>query len=107
MENNNQSKESTNTKTLSTIKSIVLFAVGIWYFYGGGVEREVASDEIEQYEMCLRNNDLIGASAHAGVVSAAYLQAGDEENYRKWKNLEDDAMKKATNMEMEKYDIDY
>ena len=76
----------------------------VWYFYGGGVERDVANDEIKQYEMCIRNNDFIGASAHAGIVSAAYQQAGDEGNYRKWNTLSDEAMEKATNIEMEKYE---
>ena len=104
MENNNQSQNSTNTKIISTIISIIVLIVGIWYFYGGGVERGVASDEIKQYEMCMRNNDYIGASAHAGIVSAAYQQAGDEGNYRKWKTLSDEAMEKATNIEMKKYE---
>jgi|GEM_PF-1412803 len=104
MENNNQSQNPENTKTISTIISIILIVIGIWYFYGGGVERSVASDEIKQYEMCIRNNDYIGASVHAGVVSAAFQQAGDEENYRKWNTLHDEAMQKATNIEMEKYE---
>ena len=33
--------------------------------------------------MCVRNNDFIGASAHAGIVSAAFQQAGDEGGYSK------------------------
>lgn len=101
METNNQN--SNNTKIISAIITILILVVGIWYFFGGGVERGVASDEIKQYDMCIRNNDYIGASAHAGIVSAAYQQAGDEGNYRKWKILADEAMEKATNIEMEKY----
>jgi preprotein translocase subunit SecF len=103
MENNNQSQNPTNTKTISMIISIIVIAISIWYFYGGGVERGIATDEIKQYEMCIRNNDFIGASAHAGIASAAFQQAGDEDGYRKWKSLADDAMEKATNIEMDKY----
>jgi len=104
MENSNQSQNPVNTKTISMIISIIVIVISIWYFYGGGVEREVASDEIKQYEMCMRNNDYINASVHAGIVSAAYQQAGDEGNYRKWNTLSDEAMEKVTNIEMEKYE---
>ena len=103
METTNNEQNSSNKKLITTIISVVSVVIMVWYFYGGGVERGVAYDEIKQYEMCIRNNDLIGASAHAGIVSAAFQQAGDEDGYRKWKSLADDAMEKATKMEMDKY----
>jgi hypothetical protein len=103
MEKTNNEQKPSNQKLITTIISIVVVIIMVWYFYGGGVERGVANDEIKQYEMCIRNNDFIGASAHAGIVSAAFQQAGDEGGYRKWKSLADDAMEKATNIEMDKY----
>ena len=103
MEKTNNEQKPSNQKLITTIISIVVVIIMVWYFYGGGVERGVANDEIKQYEMCIRNNDFIGASVHAGTVSAAFQQAGDEGGYRKWKSLADDAMEKATNIEMDKY----
>ena len=103
METTNNEQKPSNQKLITTIISIVAVIIMVWYFYGGGVEQGVANDEIKQYEMCIRNNDLLGASAHAGIASAAFQQAGDEDGYRKWKSLADDAMEKATKMEMDKY----
>ena len=103
MSSSEQDKTNSNSKIFSSIISGILLVVGAWYFFGGGVEAEVANDEIEQYEMCMRNNDYIGASVHAGVASAAYLEAGDEENYKKWNDLSEAAMAKATSEDMEDY----
>lgn len=80
---NNITKKADQAIIITTIISIVVVIIKVWYFYGGGVERGVANDEIKQYEMCVRNNDFIGASAHAGIVSAAFQQAGDEGGYSK------------------------
>ena len=101
MEKVNQT--SGNTKMIAIIFPILAFVGTILYFNGGGVERGVASGEIKQYEMCLRNNDYIGASTHAGIASAAFKQAGDENSYRKWKNIADENMEKYTKSEMSKY----
>ncbi len=54
--------------------------------------RMVAEDFAEQYEMARRNlgsdqNAHIELSVKAGIVAEAFLQAGDEVNYRKWKAI--------------------
>jgi hypothetical protein len=92
--------EKNKNQPLTVVISIVVILIVIWFYFGGGIEKQVASDEIKQYEMCLRNNDLIGACAHAGIISAVYQQAGDESGYRKWKSIEDNLMKQETDKSM-------
>ena len=49
---------------------------------------KVARDSIEKYEMVKRQGSAIDACVHAGIVSAAYLQAKDETKYSEWKAIE-------------------
>jgi hypothetical protein len=93
----------------SGIQAIVGLVVGIGillYFFGGGLERDaekemnrieqqVAADSVRQYEIAKRNGKAMDAYVHAGLVAAAYLQAEDEANYRKWKSIETQEAKKA------------
>ena len=67
----------------------VIFTIGLlWYFFGGGLQNSVAKDFEKQYEMSVRNGSAIDVCVHAGLVSAAYLQAHDESNYKRWKQTE-------------------
>ncbi|MGA7949496.1 MAG: hypothetical protein WCA45_04955 [Thiobacillaceae bacterium] len=53
------------------------------------IANQVADDAVEQYDMAKRNGaTLVDMCVHAGFVSAAYLQAKDESNYRVWKSME-------------------
>lgn len=52
------------------------------------IERSVANDAVKQYEMAARHGDEIEMYTHAGMCAQAFLQIGDEANYRKWKNIE-------------------
>ncbi|MGB5819839.1 MAG: hypothetical protein WBG90_10175 [Saonia sp.] len=79
----------------------VIFLITITgYFFGGGLENQVenemnkievkvAEDAIKQYEIAKRNGYAIDAYVQAGLVAASFLQADDEENYRKWKQIEE------------------
>lgn len=79
----------------------VVVAVGVgWYFLGGGLEKQaakdlqgihnqVAADSVKQYEIAKRNGSAMDVCVQAGFVTAAYLQAKDESNYRIWKITED------------------
>jgi hypothetical protein len=97
MENEKKVDNTTqSTKTITSIITVIAIGIGIWYFYGGGVESEVASDEIKQYEISVKNNDHVNASVHAGVAAQAYLQAGDEANYKKWQKIADQEQEKIT-----------
>jgi len=97
-------EKSSSSKIISGLVTLVIVAVGVWSC-GGGLEKTLAADEIKQYEMCMRNNDFVGASVQAGLISMLYQEAGDEEGYRKWKAIEDDLDKKEedrSNKEFEK-----
>jgi len=59
------------------------------------IEKKVCSDAIEQYEIAVRQGDKIQIAVQAGFVSAAMLQAKDEEGYREWKAVQDRAEKAA------------
>jgi hypothetical protein len=52
------------------------------------VENQVASDAEKQYDIAKKNGSAIDAYTQAGIVTAAYLQAQDSINYRKWKKIE-------------------
>ena len=65
------------------------------FFFGGGIEGQVANDCIKQYELAVRSGDKMSAYTQASLVTAAFLQADDEENYFKWKAIEKDWAKKV------------
>lgn len=78
----------------------------IWWLAGGGldgaaerqvkkIEDQVATDAVAQYEIAKRQGDLMQTCVHAGMVSAAYLQAKDEANYQAWKKTEKAICRKA------------
>lgn len=52
------------------------------------IENQVAADAVKQYEIAKRNGSAIDAFSAASMVCAAYLQAKDEANYKKWKEIE-------------------
>ncbi|OPX99890.1 MAG: hypothetical protein A4E58_00202 [Syntrophorhabdus sp. PtaB.Bin006] len=54
----------------------------------GKSEQQVAVDAQKQYEIAKRNGTAMEACVHAGLVAAAYLQAKDEPNYQRWKQVE-------------------
>jgi hypothetical protein len=79
--------------------SLILFVLWLWYLWGGGLERQattsmqgienkVAADAVEQYWIAFRQGDKMQICVQAGLVSAAFLQAKDESNYRVWKDTE-------------------
>lgn len=89
-------------KKVSPAKAIIGLAVAIgiiWYLFGGGLEKQagtdlqviqnqVADDSVKQYQIAKRNGSPIDACVQAGLVTAAYLQAKDEPNYQRWKEVE-------------------
>lgn len=93
-------------KNFKMIASLLCF-VGLAYFiFGGGVEKQaakqmetienqVALDTEKQYEIAKSSGNAIDCYVQAGMVAAAYLQANDEENYKKWKAIENEEAKNA------------
>ena len=86
-------------KGLKIVIVVVVFLVLMGYLFGGGVEKQaqnelekienqVALDAEKQYEIAKKNGSTMDAYVQAGMVAASYLQANDEENYKKWKDIE-------------------
>ena len=104
MESNTQDQKS--KISLKSIVVLIVFAITIWYFFGGGLEKQadrnmqtienkVALDAEKQYQIAKNNGSAMDAYVQAGMVAASYLQAKDETNYKKWKGIEADEAKSA------------
>ncbi|MEO8120735.1 MAG: hypothetical protein ABI606_15625 [Rhodoferax sp.] len=89
-----------------TIGYIALAGVMLWYFAGGGADKQVAldmqkivdqvaTDSANQYQIAKRQGDPIQTCVQASMVSAAYLQANDESNYQRWKSTESEDCERA------------
>ncbi|MBT3278392.1 MAG: hypothetical protein HN370_03355 [Phycisphaerales bacterium] len=90
----NQNKSSPE-KIISGVITVILVVGALWFFWGGGVEQQVASDMIKQYDIAKKNGTAIDAYVQASMVAAAFLQAEDETNYIKWKQIEKQEAKRA------------
>ena len=88
-----------HASSAGAVIAVLLVALWGWYYFGGGLERQadqtmrdiqnkVAVDAVAQYGIAQRNGSAMDVCVQAGLVTAAYLQAQDEANYRKWKQTE-------------------
>ena len=82
--------------------TIVALAGAVWFFGGGAqqqvekqaadglvkIHNQVAQDAVAQFDIAKRSGDGMQSCVHAGMVSAAFLQAKDEASYRKWQTIE-------------------
>lgn len=97
-----------NDTHLSGAQVIYLIFGGlmVWWFAGGGldkqaahemqkIENQVATDAVDRYQIAKREGNAIQVCVQAGFVSAAYLQAKDEANYRQWKETESNDCQRA------------
>lgn len=101
--------ETTEKKKTSKTKVILMVIGGIaiiWFLFDGGleqqaasnmqkIENQVAADFEKQYDIAKKNGTAMDAYSAAMMVSAAYLQANDEPNYKKWKEIEKQEAKAA------------
>lgn len=61
-----------------------------------GIEQHVAEEAIKEYNIVKENSGSdIDLSVRAALVAEAYLQAKDNENYKKWKAIEKEHSKSA------------
>lgn len=105
-----QRRKPSNTAVI--VAAVLAFAiVGLFAFaalsFISGVKRAASVPQpsiverwIAGYEIAVRNNHHTDASALAGLISASYLQANDEENYRKWKDLSGEELAESMNQQM-------
>jgi hypothetical protein len=104
----NEQKDSKSKKNevANALVALILVAGGALYFFGGGweqatdktladINQKVASDAVSQYQIAKRNGTTMDACVHAGFVSAAYLQAKNEAEYKRWKKIEGDDCRAA------------
>ena len=74
---------------MQAVFGVVIFLAAMWYFFGyQGLEKQVANDAVKEYNMAVRSGTKADICVHAMMVSAAYSQANDEKNYKKWKKIE-------------------
>jgi hypothetical protein len=77
-----------------------------WYFFDAGVEKQAANDMpriesqavkdmVREYGIANRTGNPVDVCVHAGLVSAAALQAKDSEVYEHWKRIESDDCARA------------
>jgi len=59
------------------------------------INSKVAEDAVKQYEMVKKTGTPAEIYVHASMVTAAYLQAKDDANYKKWHEIQLKAAKKA------------
>lgn len=92
-------------KGFKIIFGTIVIVIFLGYFFGGGLEKQaqkemdkienqVALDAEKQYEIAKKNGSDMDAYVQSGMVAAAYLQAEDENNYKKWKEIENELAKK-------------
>lgn len=97
-----QKKKTSVLKVVITLVGVLLI---VWYFFGGGlegqvkndiqkIENQVAADAEKQYEIAKNSGSDMDAYVQAGMVKAAYLQANDQVNYKKWVEIEKEHGKK-------------
>lgn len=99
-------KKAAHLSAGQIIVVLLLAGIGLWFFAGGGLEQQaqndmkkiqdqVAVDAVAQYNIAKSQGDKIQICVQAGFVSAAYLQAKDEHNYNKWKDIQKEDCSKA------------
>ncbi len=92
-------RDNSTANPVAVIVGLLIAGGTVWFYLGGGFERQVqsnlndvhrvvAEDAEKQYLIAQRSGTALDAYVHAGLVAAAYLQAKDEPNYKKWKAIE-------------------
>lgn len=95
-----QSEQKQGSSAVSALGTLIVMAVGGWYYLGGGLEQhaaremdkievQVANDAVKQYEIAKRSGSAMDACSAAGMMAAAYLQAQDEAGYQRAQALKD------------------
>lgn len=98
-DNEGESNEGGSSSLAKGVLALLIMGAGGWYLFGGGldqqaaneldkIEDQVAADSVRQYNLAKQAGDAIEVCVQAGMVSSAYLQAEDQANYLKWKDIE-------------------
>ena len=76
-------KEATNETHKNHPETEPMFSVPMDDIY-----KKIIYDAIQEYDIAKRQGDKMQIACQAGLVCAAYLQAHDEKNYIKWKEIQ-------------------
>ena len=87
------------SKAIGGLISLGVLVYLAYMFFGGGLQKEtnktmgdihqkVVSDSVSQYNITKQSGTPVDQCVHAGLVAASYLQAQDQANYAKWKQIE-------------------
>ena len=90
---------SPGVNAASALITLLLVGGVAWYFFGGGLERQaatdlqnisdkVAQDAVDQYNIAARSGSAMDRCVQAGMVAAAFLQAKNNPAYSEWKVTE-------------------
>lgn len=85
----------TRSNIVASVVSIFIVIWLLWSFFGGGIQKKVAFDMTQQYNIAKKGDDAIQTCVQAGIVAASYLQARDELKYQEWKEIERNDCRKA------------
>jgi hypothetical protein len=92
-------KKPPQQASLGAVVAVLVIGALAWFFFGGGLEKmtgdemgkiesQVAEDAAKQYEIAKRNGTAMDRCVHAGLTAAAYIQAKNETEYARWKQVE-------------------
>lgn len=83
---------------MQVLGGLALAAAAIWWMAnrdaGTGlpaavsISGQVARDAVKEYEIAKRGNDPATVCAQASIVTAAYLQANMEAEFKRWQEIE-------------------
>ena len=77
------------------MKKLIYLILILFFSCMSHIEKQVIEDTIKQYEIAKKGGDPMEIYVHASMVVEACLQAKDEVNYKKWKEIEREDAKKA------------
>jgi hypothetical protein len=97
-QNEHQTPVKPQMSTGRALWTLFLFAAGLFWAFGGStwwINRQVSSQMEDEYKMAVKDGSPMDICVHAGLVSAGYLQSGDQEKYREAKSTERSACRAA------------
>lgn len=92
-----QETEKMKRDGIKSLLTLVCIGVGVWWFYGGGGENSFLKDELRKYDFAVANGQHDDASGHAVIIAQIYADKGDSENYRRWKDVADQEIRRHLN----------
>lgn len=71
------------------------FDAFFWHVESPNFDNKMAQDAVQQYEIAKNHGDTMEMCVQAGITAQYFMQAKDQENYNKWKAIENNDCKRA------------